>query len=184
VEKREEGHTHRRPGAYLVGMAGQCPRGQQDATRGRLHRSTVGSTTTALPPACSLTQRSSHRSTAGVVVEAGEASHRGCQSQQIPRGEITPISSERRRLTKPLGGGKRGRSSEYFAQGGGGEGHRSWPESTSVGGGDPVARELGGQRGRRVRGWAGSVVRPRPEPGCLSQARWASWPSRPGGLAG
>jgi hypothetical protein len=35
-----------------------------------------------------------------------------------------------------------------------------------------------------VRGWAGSVVRPRPEPGCLSRAGWASWASRPFGPAG
>jgi hypothetical protein len=42
--REEEGHTHRRSGAYLGGMAGQCPRGQQDATRGRLHRSIAGST--------------------------------------------------------------------------------------------------------------------------------------------
>jgi hypothetical protein len=27
-----------------------------------------------------------------------------------------------------------------------------------------------------VRGWAGSVVRPRPEPGGLSRARWAGGP--------
>jgi hypothetical protein len=124
VERREEGHTHRRPGAYLGGMAGQCPRGQQDATQGRLHRSTAGSTTTALPPACSLIQGSSHRSTVGLMEEAGEASHRGCRSHRIPRGEVTPISSERRRLTKSLGGGKRGSSGEGFAQGGVGDGRR------------------------------------------------------------
>jgi hypothetical protein len=90
VEKREEGHTPRRPGTYLAGMAGQCPRGQQDATRGRLHRSTAGSTTTVLPPACSLTQRSSHRSTTGVVEEDGEASHRGCPELADPEGRDHP----------------------------------------------------------------------------------------------
>jgi hypothetical protein len=108
----------------------------------------------------------------------------GARSQQISRGEITSISSERRRPTKPLGGGERGHSSEYFAQGGIGEGHRSWPELSSDDGGDTVARGLGGQRGGRVRGWAGSVVRPRPEPGYLSRARWAGWASRPDGPAG
>jgi hypothetical protein len=40
------------------------------------------------------------------------------------------------------------------------------------------------ERGARVRGWAGSVVRPRPEPGWFSRARWASWASRPVGPAG
>jgi hypothetical protein len=33
-----------RPGACLGSMAGQCPRGRLDATRGGLHRSTTGST--------------------------------------------------------------------------------------------------------------------------------------------
>jgi hypothetical protein len=57
-------------------------------------------------------------------------------------------------------------------------------ESTSDGGGDPAAREHGGQRGGRVRGWAGSVIRPRPKPGGLSRARWAGWASRPVGPGG
>jgi hypothetical protein len=33
-----------RPGACLGVMAGQCPRGRLDATRGSLHRGTTGST--------------------------------------------------------------------------------------------------------------------------------------------
>jgi hypothetical protein len=33
-----------RPGACLDGMAGQCPLGRPEATRGRLHHSTTGST--------------------------------------------------------------------------------------------------------------------------------------------
>jgi hypothetical protein len=33
-----------RPGACLGGMAGQCPRGRLDATRGGLHHGTTGST--------------------------------------------------------------------------------------------------------------------------------------------
>jgi hypothetical protein len=33
-----------RPGACLDGMAGQCPRGRPETTRGSLHRSTTGST--------------------------------------------------------------------------------------------------------------------------------------------
>jgi hypothetical protein len=36
--------------------------------------------------------------------------------RQIPRGEITPISSERRRLTKPLSGAGRGSGGKYFAK--------------------------------------------------------------------
>jgi hypothetical protein len=87
--------------------------------------------------------------------EAGEASHRGCQSQQIPREEITPISSERRRLTKSLGGCKRGSSSEGFAQGGVDDGCRRWPERPGDGGGDTDRQR--GDRGERERrpglGW-------------------------------
>jgi hypothetical protein len=33
-----------RPGAYLVGMAGQCPRGRPGAAEGSLHRGTTRST--------------------------------------------------------------------------------------------------------------------------------------------
>jgi hypothetical protein len=78
-----------------------------------------------------------------------------------------------------------------ICQGGSGDGHRSWPESPSDGGGDPVARELEGQRGERVRGRAGSVDpdpsrAAKPSPGGLAgpvgqvgrlgqQARWARW---------
>jgi hypothetical protein len=43
VEKRKNTLTVR-PGACLGGMAGQCPRGRLDATRGSLHRGTTGST--------------------------------------------------------------------------------------------------------------------------------------------
>jgi hypothetical protein len=67
----------------------------------------------------------------------------------------------------------------------GGEGRRSRPEWPGDGGGDPD-RQRGDERerGARVRGWAGSVVRPRPEPGCLSRARWADLASRPVGPGG
>jgi hypothetical protein len=89
VERKKEELTVR-PSACLGGMAGQCPRGRLDATWGRLHRSTAGSTTTALPPACSLTQRSSRRSTVGVVEEADESSHRGCSETADPEGRDHP----------------------------------------------------------------------------------------------
>jgi hypothetical protein len=39
------------PGAYLAGMARQCPRGRPDATEGRLHRGAPGEPHLALPPA-------------------------------------------------------------------------------------------------------------------------------------
>jgi hypothetical protein len=136
---------------------GQCPRGQQGATRGRLHRSIVGSTTTALPPACSLTQWTTLRISVGVMERPARHRIGGARSQQIPRGKTTSISSERRRLTKRLGGGERGHSSEHFAQGGVNEGRQSWPESSSDNGGDPVARGATGVRERRRPGlgWVG-----------------------------
>jgi hypothetical protein len=43
VERKKKELTSR-PGAYLAGMAGQCPRGRPGATEGRLHRGTTGST--------------------------------------------------------------------------------------------------------------------------------------------
>jgi hypothetical protein len=72
----------------------------------------------------------------------------------------------------PFGGDGRGRGGEYFAQGGGIEDHRSWPKRPGSGGDPVVARELEG-RERKVRGWVGSVDRPRPEPVWLNRARWA-----------
>jgi hypothetical protein len=68
--------------------------------------------------------------------------------RQIPRGKITPISSERRRPAKPLGGAGRGSGGEYFAQGGIGVGRRNLPEWPSDRGGDPVAR--GREKRRQV----------------------------------
>jgi hypothetical protein len=44
----------------------------------------------ALPPTCSLTQRSSYRSSAGIVEEAGEASHRGCSRAADSEGSDHP----------------------------------------------------------------------------------------------
>jgi hypothetical protein len=105
----------------------------------------------------------------------------GARSQQILRGEITPISSERWRPMKLLGGDERGRSSEYFAQKGAGEGHQSRSESSSDDDGDPVAREAMGVRVRRRPGlgWVGLTD---PDPSQLVKpVRWAGWPVGPGG---
>jgi hypothetical protein len=41
----------RPPGAYLAGMARQCPRGRPGAAEGRLHRDAPGAPHLALPPA-------------------------------------------------------------------------------------------------------------------------------------
>jgi hypothetical protein len=58
-----------RPGACLGGMAGQCPRGRLDATRGGHHRGTTGSTA----PGAS-TGVHTHQ---GLLEEAQKASGRG-----------------------------------------------------------------------------------------------------------
>jgi hypothetical protein len=61
------------PGACLDGMAGQCPRGRLDATRGRLHHGTTGSTTIGASTGVHMhTQGSPRRSPAGVREEADE----------------------------------------------------------------------------------------------------------------
>jgi hypothetical protein len=102
---------------------------------------------------------------------SGEAPHRSARSRQIPREKINLISSERRRPAIPLGGAGRGRGVEHLAQGGGSSGHRSWPEKPGDGGGDPGHQRDRGEREESEWGWAGSVDRPRPEPGQLSRAR-------------
>jgi hypothetical protein len=82
VKKRKKGLTLC-PDACPDGMAEQCPHGRLDAIQGSLHRSTAGSTTAALPPACTHTC-SSRRSTVGIKEAAGEASHRGCSDAADP----------------------------------------------------------------------------------------------------
>jgi hypothetical protein len=79
-----------RPGACPDGMAGQCPRGRLDATEDDFTVAPPGAPQPAFPPACSLTQRSPRRSTAGVEEEAGEASHGGCSEAADPEGKDHP----------------------------------------------------------------------------------------------
>jgi hypothetical protein len=51
-QRKERRNTlTRRPGAYLVGMARQCPRGRPGAAEGRLHCGAPGAPHLALPPA-------------------------------------------------------------------------------------------------------------------------------------
>jgi hypothetical protein len=63
-----------RPGACLGGMAGQCPRGRLDATRGGLHRGTTGSTA---PGASTGVQP--HQDPLGEAPQASERSRRGME---------------------------------------------------------------------------------------------------------
>jgi hypothetical protein len=116
----------RRPGAYLAGMARQCPRGRPGATEGRSspspHREHH---TLVLPPASAREAQAPEHSQH--AQQAPAARHRigGARRRQIPRGEINPISSERRRPAILFGGAGRGRGVEHFAQDGGNSGHRS-----------------------------------------------------------
>jgi hypothetical protein len=47
--ERKKNTLTARSGAYLGGMAGQCPRGRLDATQGSLHRVTTESTASGDP---------------------------------------------------------------------------------------------------------------------------------------
>jgi hypothetical protein len=113
-------------------MAGQCPRGQPEATRGSLHLGTTGGTHILGPPQARI---------ACQVKRPGELS-----DQRRQRGdslsEIQPrISSQRKQPPNLFGGGWRGCWGKHFAHGGNGYGHRRWPERPGDGGGDPVTSE-------------------------------------------
>jgi hypothetical protein len=130
------------------------------------------------------TPRPTRRSTAGVREKPARYRVQWWQRGEIPSGILPRISSEKRRPAKLFGGGLRGHRGECFTHGGDGGGHWSWSGKAGDGGGDPDRqRDRVGER-RASGGWAGSVDRPRPEPGWLSRAEWASWASRPVGPAG
>jgi hypothetical protein len=89
VRKAEGGEEKKkkltsRPGAYLAGMAGQCPRGRPGAVEGRLHHGTTRSTAFG---ASTGTLRSPRRSTAGVRGGAGEVSRSVTTVMQNPEGD-------------------------------------------------------------------------------------------------
>jgi hypothetical protein len=106
----------------------------------------------------------------------GLARHRvgGDRCRRKPRGNHPQISSEKKRLPIPTGGGGRGSWGDCFAPSVGGGGHRSWPEWSGDGGGDlGFARAREGERGReRGLGWVGLTD---PDP-----SRFGS--TKPGGL--
>jgi hypothetical protein len=134
------------------------------------------------------TMRHKHLSKSAGSASPSTARHRigGARRQQILRGEITQISSERRRQMIPLGRAGRGCWGEWFAQGGDGNDHRSWPEGPGDRGGDPDHQRAWQEREREGANGAGlgRFDQPRPEPGWLSRAEWAGWASRPVGPAG
>jgi hypothetical protein len=101
----EEGELTSRPGAYLAGMAEQCPRGRPGAAEGRLCRGTTGSTAIDASTGVhtllevSLMKHSRHQGRSRRGVEIGG----GCDAK-IPSGIPPWISSERRWSTEWFGG--------------------------------------------------------------------------------
>jgi hypothetical protein len=88
VERKKKELTSR-PGAYLAGMAGQCPRGRPGAAEGRLHRGATGSTAIGASTGVhSLTEVSS-KSIAGVGEEAGGMSRSVATVKQNPERDLT-----------------------------------------------------------------------------------------------
>jgi hypothetical protein len=72
------------PSAYLDGMAGQCPRGRPEATRGSLHHGTTGSTALGASTGVHTHARTTsekHRRHQG---EAGEVSSSVVTERRIP----------------------------------------------------------------------------------------------------
>jgi hypothetical protein len=92
-------HTHRRPGAHLDSMAGQCLRGRPEAAQGWLHRTLTGSTTSRHFHRRVLKQRK-HQRLRSKHRRGGSAKHQTGDDwrRQIPRGRTT---------RSPRGGGAR-----------------------------------------------------------------------------
>jgi hypothetical protein len=67
-----------------------------------------------------------------------------------PSGDRPPISSKRRGVPNPLGGGGRGPRGLIVCPIDGGGSHRRWPGSTGDGGGNIGRRRGSGERERRV----------------------------------
>jgi hypothetical protein len=92
-----------RPGADLVGMAGQCPRGRPGAAEGRLHRGTTGSTTIGASTGVQPHQVFPGEASLASESETGE--EWSSVVAEIPSGIQPQISSKRRRPAKLFGGG-------------------------------------------------------------------------------
>jgi hypothetical protein len=91
VEDREkEGSSPCAQALILVAWRGSARAANKMLPREDLTVAPPGAPQPALPPACSLTQRSSRRSTAGVVEEASESSQWGCSVTADPEGRHHP----------------------------------------------------------------------------------------------
>jgi hypothetical protein len=139
-EKRGS-HTHQCPGAFLAGMAGQCPRGQLGTARGRLHRrrhrDSTGSTLPWTLPTALHDHQNHHRIILQFMLGRSSltASSEVTRASRI-RARDGKISTERRHPPNPVGGGGRGCWGASFAIGGGGGDCRRHTELPGDDGGD------------------------------------------------
>jgi hypothetical protein len=108
----------------------------------------------------------------------------GARRRQIPRGEITQISSERRRPTIPFGGVERGRRGECFAQGGDDGDRWGWPERPGNGGGDPGSPVSSRGEGEREGARLGRLTDPDPSRVGLTEPDGPVGPVGPAGPNG
>jgi hypothetical protein len=165
------------PGACLGGMAGQCPRGQLDATQGGLHRGTTGSTATG--------------ASTGVLTHTEVSSETHSRSSKEIRRGVRSARAERRfsewdpamdllgkeaadwtvrwRWNRALGRVFRPRWRRRWSPELAGAARRRRRRSSRQ-------RERGGWDAR-VRGWDRSVVRPRPESAGLAEPSGPVWPA-------
>jgi hypothetical protein len=160
-----------RPGACLGGMAGQCPRGRLDATRGGLHRGTTGSTAPGASTGVHTHQdlfeeapQVSERSQRGIELSGGrEVKSQAGSSHGSPRRR----AGRRNYLVEVEEGTEASISPKVAMAEVAGVGRNGQVMATA----NQIARGSEGRRRRASGGWAGSVDRPRPEPGRLSRGR-------------
>jgi hypothetical protein len=171
----------RRPGAYLAGMARQCPHGRPGAAEGRLHRDAPGAPHLALPPA---------------KAHAAQALEHAQHAQQSPAA---------RHLIGELGGGRsqEGRPPRSPREGSGQRFHSvelvegaeasvlpkvATAEATEVGwrgqataAAIQIARGIEGRERRANGAGLGRLTDPDPSRVGLAEPEWAGWASWPVG---
>jgi hypothetical protein len=168
------------PGACLDDMAGQCPLGRLDATRGGLHRALTGSTTPRRFHWRVLMQlkhqrlHSKHRRRGLVKHPTG-----GDWWRWIPRGNTIQISSKGKFLRIPNGGVGRGSGGDHSIQ----ASVAKVTEDGRSGQATVAAIQIASELEREMASGAGlgRFDRPRPEPVGLVEP---SGPVGPAGLLG
>jgi hypothetical protein len=171
----------RRPGAYLAGMARQCPRGRPGAAEGRLHRDAPGAPHLALPPAkARVAQALEHAQHAQqspaakhLISELGGGRSRGGRPPRSPRGG----SGRRFHSVELVGGAEASISPKVAMAEATGVGRRGQATAAAI----QIAKGIVERERRASRAGLGRLTDPDPSRVGLAEPEWAGWASWPVG---